>query len=78
MSSDRAVAEVLALVAKLSTEDKLGLVAKVMNDVEGPEDEAWSEAWRAELDRRMADPEEESGASWSEVRARALSAIEKP
>ena len=76
MATDRFVAEVLELVSQLSTEDKLGLVAKVIDDVEGPEDEAWSEAWQTELDRRMADPEEETGATWAEVRQRALSAIE--
>ena len=76
MAADRSVAEVLELVSQLSTKDKLGLIAKVINDVEGPEDEAWSEAWRTELDRRMADPEEETGATWAEVRERALSAIE--
>ena len=76
MAADRSVAEVLELVSRLSTEEKLGLVAKVIDEVEGPEDETWSEAWRTELDRRMADPEEETGATWAEVRQRALSAIE--
>jgi putative addiction module component (TIGR02574 family) len=76
--TERSVAEVLELVSQLSTSDKLGLVAEVINDLEGPEDEAWSSAWRAELDRRMAEPGERTGASWEEVRQRALSSIEKP
>jgi len=69
------VAEVLALARALSPGDRLGLVSELIDELEGPEDEAWASAWKAELDRRMQDSTERTGATWEEVRARALQGL---
>jgi len=69
------LAEILDLVRDLSPRVKLGLVAELVNDLEGPEDEGWAVAWREELDRRRNDPAERTGATGDEVIARARRAL---
>jgi putative addiction module component (TIGR02574 family) len=68
-------AELLDLVRDLSPRDKLRLVSELVNDLEGPEDEAWASAWREELDRRMGDPAERTGDTGDDVIARARRAL---
>ena len=41
----------------LPEQDRLALAAELIDSVEGPEDAEWSEAWSAELDRRVAEAE---------------------
>jgi putative addiction module component (TIGR02574 family) len=72
------LAEILDFVRDLSPRDNLGLVSELVNDLEGSEDEGWANAWREELDRRLNDPTERTGAAGDEVIARARRALVRP
>ncbi len=52
----------------------LELASEILASVDGPTDTDWDAAWLAELDRRTeaAQKTGESGAGWSEARARIL------
>jgi putative addiction module component (TIGR02574 family) len=65
-------AELLQRALELPADDRLAMATELLNSVEGPEDEDWSEAWAQELDRRSAavDKGEEPLESWESVEAR--------
>jgi len=58
----------------LSEADRLSLAAELINSVEGPDDEDWTQAWADELKRRgqAADQREDRGSPWPDVRERLL------
>ncbi|MBI4702654.1 MAG: addiction module protein [Deltaproteobacteria bacterium] len=64
--------DILARAQALSARERLGLVSHLLDEIEGPDDAAWTEAWRAELLRRYQDPLERGGSCWEDVKARAL------
>ena len=54
--SDMATAEIADLLARalrLPPGERLAMATELLESVEGPEDEAWTTAWAAELDRRV-------------------------
>jgi putative addiction module component (TIGR02574 family) len=65
-------AELLQHALQLPADDRLALATELLESVEGPEDRAWSEAWAAELDRRVRELDEGrvQGVPWSEVKAK--------
>jgi len=56
----------------LSDTNRLSLAAELINSVEGPDDEDWTQAWADELKRRgeAADQRGDRGSPWPEVRER--------
>ncbi|MBI2895981.1 MAG: addiction module protein [Deltaproteobacteria bacterium] len=67
-------AELLERALSLPVEDRLAPATEILNSVEGPEDDEWTEAWLKELDRRAAAAErgEEALEDWETVEARIL------
>jgi putative addiction module component (TIGR02574 family) len=65
-------AELLHQAVELSADERRALAAELLNSVEGPEDQHWSEAWAQELDRRSAagNRREEALAPWATVESR--------
>ena len=65
-------AELLQRALGLPAEDRLALATELLNNVEEPEDDEWSDAWARELDRRSAAVErgEETLEDWPSVEAR--------
>ena len=65
------VADLLRLALKLPAGDRLALATELLKSVEGAEEQAWSDSWVRELDRRTAAVErgEEPLESWETVEA---------
>lgn len=65
---------VTAEAMALDPADRLRLAAELIDSVEGAEDPAWTAAWAAELDKRVADAARsgDHGQPWNEVRAEIL------
>ena len=61
-------------VLSLPEDERLELASQIIASVDGGEDADWETAWLSELDRRaeVARARGETGAEWSEVRARVL------
>lgn len=64
--------KVLSDALALPPDERLELATELLESVEGSTDQAWEEAWKAELDVRVraAELREEPGRPWSEVRER--------
>ncbi len=70
-------ADLLEQALELEPAKRLDLANRLLDSVEGVEDEAWADAWAHELDRRVKAVEggQDAGSSWADVRARALSEL---
>jgi len=67
-------------VLLLPEDERLELAAEIIASVDGPPDPGWTEAWLAELDRRVQAARERSEPppEWSEVQARILRRLAGP
>jgi putative addiction module component (TIGR02574 family) len=72
------IPELLRRALELPAEDRLALATELLNSVEGPEDEDWSDAWAEELGRRLAEVErgEVKLEPWETVKARILADLQ--
>lgn len=59
----------------LPEDERLALASEIIASVDGPEDAGWDAAWLGELDKRVeaARSRGQSGAEWTDARARILS-----
>jgi putative addiction module component (TIGR02574 family) len=64
--------ELLRRALALPPDERMALATELLNSVEEPEDERWTKAWLAELDRRSAaiDRGEDRLEDWESVKAR--------
>jgi len=69
-----AARKLLRDVLALPEDERLELASEIIASVDGPHDADWEAVWLAELDRRTAAAKQrgESGADWTDVRARIL------
>lgn len=69
-----AARKILQDVLILPEDERIELASEIIASVDGPRDTDWDAAWLAELDRRTeaAKDRGESGADWTDVRARIL------
>jgi putative addiction module component (TIGR02574 family) len=67
--SDAELKQLLAQALALPPAERLGLVTKLLDSVEGSPDPVWQNTWLAELDRRAAKMDNGDGHDWSSVEA---------
>ena len=74
------VRKLLDDVLQLPENERLELASEIIASVDGPPDAGWTEAWLAELDRRVQAAREraESSPEWPEVQARILRRLAGP
>lgn len=73
-------ADLLEQAMELEPAQRLDLANRLLDSVEGAEDETWGAAWARELDGRVKAVErgQDPGSSWGDVRARVRSELSKP
>jgi putative addiction module component (TIGR02574 family) len=67
--SDVELERLLAQALALPPAERLGLVTKLLDSVEGAPEPALQDSWLAELDRRAAKMDNGDGHDWSSVEA---------
>jgi putative addiction module component (TIGR02574 family) len=75
--------QLLAEAKKLPPEERQSFAIELLDSLDGQDDlddEAWTEAWRPELERRLRSMEDGTvkGIPWEEVRRRLLARLDGP